>query len=197
MQPTLIDIAIALFLLLNILGACHRGLGREMLHTVIFLLLVAFGYIMFRTSGPVESVNEVAFWVVNSSYYLITAYVLTWVGLKIFSPLVLGPQNVGFRSRFWAGSLSIIKLATVILGLNLWFAMHTESPHPKRLEILPTVMQTSTAIRISDKLTEDLYMWLAAKNIVEYQKNLYRKPTPAEVEQKELEDQLGISPTGI
>ncbi len=197
MQPTLLDVAIGLFLILNILGACHRGLGREMLHTFIFALLVAAGYVMFRNSSPMESAEQISFWVVNSSYYLITAYVLTWIGIKVLSPIILGPQNVGLRSRFWSGALSIAKLATVILGLNLWFAMHSEAPHPKRLESLPPIMQSSLAIRISDKLTEDLYHWLAANNVVEYKKNLYRKPTPEEEQEKKLEEQLGIAPTGI
>lgn len=197
MQPTLLDIAILLFLILNILGACHRGLGRETLHTFIFALLVAFGYVMFRTSSPTETAEQISFWVVNSSYYLITAYVLTWAALKVLGPLILGPQSVGVRSRFWAGALSILKLATVILGLNLWFAMHAEHPHPKRLETLPAVMQSSVAVRVSDKLTEDLYRWLAAHNIVEYKKNLYRKPTAEEEREKLLKEQLGITPTSI
>jgi hypothetical protein len=197
MHPTLLDIAIGLFLILNILGACHRGLGREMLHTFIFALLVAGGYVMFRNSSPMESAEQISFWVVNSSYYLITAYVLTWIGIKVLSPIILGPQTVGLRSRFWSGALSIGKLATVILGLNLWFAMHSEAPHPKRLESLPPIMQSSLAIRISDKLTEDLYHWLAANNVVEYKKNLYRKPTPEEEQEQKLEEQLGIAPTGI
>lgn len=194
MQPTLIDVAIGLFILLNILGACHRGLGREMLHTVLFLILVAIGYVLFRAAGPMENENQIAFWVVNSSYYLITAYVLTWIGMKVLSPLILGAQNNGLRSRFWAGALSIAKLATVILGLNLWFAMHSEYPHPKRLEALPAIMQSSVALRVSDKLTEDLYHWLAANNIVEYKKNLYRKPTPEEELEKRLDEQIGIPP---
>ncbi len=197
MQPTLLDVAIGLFLILNILGACHRGLGREMLHTFIFVLLVVFGYVMFRSSTPMETAQQISFWVVNSSYYLITAYVLTWVGIKVLSPIILGPQSVGLRSRFWAGALSIAKLATVILGLNLWFAMHSQHPHPKRLEALPPIMQSSVAIHISDKLTEDLYHWLAANNVVEYKKNLYRKPTPEEEQEKRLEEQLGIAPTNM
>ncbi len=195
MQITLLDVAIGLFLLFNILGACHRGLSREMLHTTFFGLLVLVGYVLFRTAGPVESENQTVFWVVNSSYYLVTAYVLTWVGIKVFGPLIMGPENVGLRSRFWAGVVSIVKLSAVILGINLWFAMNSENPHPQRLQSLPPIMQSSAAIQVSDILTERLYRWLAANNIVTYEKNIYRKPTPEEQRQRELEQELGISPT--
>jgi len=195
MQVTLLDVAIGLFLILNILAACHRGLSREMLHTTFFGLLVLFGYVLFRTSGPIETENQTVFWVVNSSYYLVTTYVLTWVGIKVFGPLILAPENVGLRSRFWAGVVSIVKLSTIILGINLWFAMNSENPHPKRLESLPPIMQTSTAIQVSDILTERLYRWLAANNIVSYEKNIYRKPTPEQQRQRELEEELGITPT--
>lgn len=191
-QPSLIDIAIGLALLLSLLGACHRGIGREMLHTVMFAILVSIGYILFKNQQD-NSPSEVVFWVVNSSYYLITAYVLTWVGMKVLSPLVIGTEHVGLRSRFWAGALCLAKLAVVIIGLNLWFAMHTDDPHPKRLEALPAIMQDSQLVRLSDKVTEDVYKWLASKQIVEYHKVLDRKKTEQEKKDDELEKMLGVS----
>lgn len=100
-QPTLIDVAIGLAILTSVLGACHRGLGREMLHTVMFAIMVAVGYVLFRTqAAQAVGPNDVVFWLVNSMYYVVTAYVLTWVFMKVLSPLVLGRENVGMRSVF-------------------------------------------------------------------------------------------------
>ncbi|PZP38761.1 MAG: hypothetical protein DI585_06400 [Pseudomonas fluorescens] len=190
--PALIDVLIALVLLTSILAACHRGLGKEMLHTVLFTIVVVIGYVLFRNSMETDEsdVNTTVFWLVNSTYYLITAYVLTWIGMKVLSPLILGQEQVGLRSRFWAGIISLTKLLAVIIGLNLWFAVHSPAPHPQRLTALPKVMQESTLVFISDKFTNDLYLWLASKDILTYHKITKSKPTEQELREKELQDQL-------
>lgn len=194
-QPTLIDVAIALAILGSVLGACHRGLGREMLHTVMFAIMVAIGYVLFRTQGETSAEHDVVFWLVNSMYYVITAYVLTWVGMKVLSPLVIGHENVGLRSRFWAGMLSLTKLGFVLFGLNLWFAIHSPDVHPARLNTLPPILRDSMLVQLSDKFTEDLYKWMAGKNILDYHKSLERQPTEQEVRDAELERALGVSTT--
>ena len=196
-QPTLIDIAIALAILGSVLGACHRGLGREMLHTVMFGIMVTVGYVLFRSQSDAAGPNDVVFWLVNSMYYVITAYVLTWLGMKILSPLVLGFESVGLRSRFWAGILSLVKLTVVLFGLNLWFAVHSPMVHPARLNTLPPLLRDSMLVQLSDKFTEDLYRWLASKNILEYHKNIDHQPTPQEMHDAELEKILGVSPTSL
>lgn len=193
---TLIDALIALGLIGSILGACHRGIGREMLHTVLFAILVAAGYVLFRNQAVAPDKSDVAFWVVNSTYYLMTAYVLTWVGMRILSPLMLAHEKVGLRSRFWAGTLSIVKLATVIIGLNLWFAMHSPDAHPLRLASLPKVMQESLFVRVSDMWTERLYQWLASQQIVDYNKTVERaRDAQKEAEQRRLDELRGVSTT--
>lgn len=193
--PTLIDVAIALAVLGSVLGACHRGLGREMLHTVMFGIMVTIGYVLFRTqAAQATSPNDVIFWLMNSLYYVVTAYVLTWVFMKVMSPLVLGRETIGMRSRFWAGILSLAKLAAVVFGVNLWFAVHSEQVHPDRLESLPPLMQQSMLVRLSDRYTEDLYKWLASKNMLEYYKTLDRKPEVNEERKRELEEMLGTLP---
>lgn len=194
MQPTLIDVAIGLALLLSVLGACHRGIGREMLHTVMFAILVAVGYVLFKNQSDASAPGDTVFWVVNSSYYLITAYVLTWVGMKVLSPLMIGYEVVGLRSRFWAGILCIIKLAVVLFGLNLWFAVHSTEVHPQRLKNLPPILRESLLVQISDKFTEDLYHWLASKQILEYHKVLDKPKTEKDKRDEDLMKTLGIKP---
>lgn len=196
-QPTLIDVAIMLALVGSVLGACHRGIGREMLHTVMFAILVAVGYVLFKNQSEASSANDVVFWLVNSTYYMITAYVLTWVGMKVLAPLILGGESLGLRSRFWAGVLCMAKLATVILGLNLWFAMNSPDVHPKRLNALPALMRDSVIVQLSDKFTDDLYRWLASKQMVEYRKSIDRKPTLDEERKADLERLLGVSSTSL
>lgn len=196
-QPTLIDIAIGLALFGSMLAACHRGIGREMLHTVMFGILVVVGYVMFRTQAQESGPDDVIFWLVNSMYYLITAYVLTWAAMKVLSPLVIGHETIGLRSRFWAGMLSLIKIGVVIMSLNLWFAVHSADAHPKRLNSLPPILRDSMLVQLSDKFTEDFHRWLASHNLLEYHKTLDRKPTPEEEREAELERMTGVPSTGL
>ncbi|RYG58818.1 MAG: hypothetical protein EON60_12230 [Alphaproteobacteria bacterium] len=196
LQPTLIDVAIALAILGSVLGACHRGLAREMLHTVMFAILVVIGYVLIRNKAvQATSADDVIFWLVNSMYYLITAYVLTWVAMKVLSPLVIGREAVGMRSRLWAGILSLVKLASVVFGLNLWFAVNNTEAHPARLESLPNILRESALVHLSDRYTEDLHIWLAENNLIEYKKTTYRKEEPKDPRRKELEELLGVPPT--
>lgn len=196
-QPTLIDVAIMLALVGSVLGACHRGIGREMLHTVMFAILVAVGYVLFKNQTQAAGPNDVVFWLVNSTYYMITAYVLTWVGMKVLAPLIIGHEAVGLRSRFWAGILCMAKLATVIFGLNLWFAINSPDVHPQRLNTLPALMRDSVLVQASDKFTEDLYKWLAGKQVLEYRKSLERQPTEDEQRKADMERLLGVSSTSL
>ncbi|RYG58943.1 MAG: CvpA family protein [Alphaproteobacteria bacterium] len=196
LQPTLIDVAIALAILGSVLSACHRGLAREMLHTVMFAILVAVGYVLFRNKAlEASSPDDVIFWLVNSMYYLVTAYVLTWVAMKVLSPLIIGREAIGMRSRLWAGILSLAKLASVVFGLNLWFAVNNTEAHPARLESLPTILRESALVHLSDRYTEDLHVWLAENNLMEYKKTTYRKEEPKDQRRKELEELLGVPPT--
>ncbi len=196
-QPTLIDVAIMLALVGSVLGACHRGIGREMLHTVMFAILVAVGYVLFKNQTQAAGPNDVVFWLVNSTYYMITAYVLTWVGMKVLAPLIIGREGLGLRSRFWAGILCMAKLATVILGLNLWFAVNSPDVHPQRLNSLPVLMRDSVFVQLSDKFTDDLYRLLASKQVIEYRKSIERQPTEEEQRKAEMERLLGVSATSL
>jgi hypothetical protein len=173
---SLIDAAILLTFLASVLGACHRGIGREMLHTVLFAIAVTGGYVMFSNHSDAVKDADVSFWVMNSLYYLATAYVLTWAAMSFLGPLVIGREVIGLRSRFWAGIVSIVKIVAVVLCLNLWFAMHSTDAHPLRLKQLPSLMQDSKVVNFSDRMTEKLYIWLASRGIVEYHKTLERAP---------------------
>jgi uncharacterized membrane protein required for colicin V production len=169
MDLTLLDWVLGLALLVSVLAACHRGLGREMLHTVLFGIAVAAGYVLFRTQAQLAGQGtqaEVAFWVMQSIYYLISSYVLTWAVMKLLGPLIIGWEEVGIRSRFWAGIVSMVKLGAVIFGLNLWFAVHSPDPSPQRLLSLPLMMQDSVLIQLSNALTDDAYAWLVQNNVM-------------------------------
>lgn len=163
---TLLDAAILLACLLSVLGAIHRGIAKEMVHTVLFGLLVIGGYVTMQ-SMPAPSADNLSFWVSNISYYLITAYALTWVIMTVVAPLMLGRHEIGYRSRFWAGVVSIVKIAAVVLGLNLWFAVHSPYAYPAREQSLPEVMQDSVVIQHTDAVTETLYQWLVAHNLLD------------------------------
>lgn len=171
---SLVDAAILLTLLASVLGACHRGIAREMLHTVLFLLVVGGGYLIYSGQAKTQTDADITFWLMNALYYLITAYILTWVVMKTFSVLIIGSEMVGLRSRFWAGVLCLTKIVSVVLCLNLWFAMHSPYAHPLRLQTLPKVMQDSRIVEFSDRVTEDLYKDLASRGVVEYRKTVDR-----------------------
>ena len=192
-QPTLIDAIIGLAILGSVLSACHRGLGREMLHTVMFAIMVAIGYVLFRADVAQGATNDVVFWLMNTLYYLVTAYVLTWVMMKVLSPLIIGHEAIGLRSRFWAGVMSLLKLGAVIFGLNLWFAVHSPDAHPKRLNVLPPLLRDSMMVQLSDKFTDDLYRWLATKNVLEYRKTIERSDTVEERRKSDFEQLMGVS----
>lgn len=172
---TLLDAAILLAALLSVLSACRRGIAREMLHTVLFGAMLLIGYLLLR-GQPAPDQSNLAFWVANISYYVVTAYALTWLVLTVTSPLVMGPHEVGYRSRFWAGALSLVKVAAMILGVNLWFAVHSPFAHPARLQSLPHVMQDSIVVQQSDALTEQIYLWLAGQGMLTYDKHVEYKP---------------------
>lgn len=85
----------------------------------------------------------------------------------------------------------------MVFGLNLWFAVHNEKVHPERLNDLPAILRDSVAVQLSDKFTEDLYRWLASRNILTYHKTLERAPTDEEKRKAELEELLGVSPSSL
>ena len=56
-------------------------------------------------------------------------------------------------------------------------------------------MRDSMFVQLSDKFTEDLYRWLASKQMIDYHKTLDRGQTLDEERKEELERMLGVSST--
>jgi hypothetical protein len=139
---------------------------------------------------------------INIAFYLLAGYVLTWGMMKVLGPILLSEERViGMRSRFWAGALAMLKIVGVILGMNLWFAIHSPDAHPLRLKALPSVLQESELIQLSDKTTDDIYRWLAQNKILDYNKYMEKPATPAAEEGHTLGDLMKgppgtVSPTG-
>lgn len=190
-QPNLVDALLALGILSSILSACFRGLSREMLHTVLFMVAVAAGYLFWRDTTLPTTQPEVAKMAVSGAFFLAAVYAMMWGGMKILAPLMIGGQHdLGLRSRFWAGALSMVKLAAAIIGLNLWFAVHSPDAHPLRLNSLPEMARDSMLIQLSDAVTEDVYRYLAQQNLLDYQKFTERPATQSEQDKANLETLL-------
>jgi hypothetical protein len=165
-QPNLFDLAAGLMILASILGACGRGAGKEMLHTLFFTAAVVGGYFYMRGNIATSTAAEVAGTFVNIGYYLATSYVFTWAVMKFAAPFMLDGMPPGIRSRFWGGILAMVKLLVAILGANLWLAVHSPDTHPTRLQALPALLHNSTLVQLSDSVTEELYIYLAQRNIL-------------------------------
>lgn len=203
-QPNLFDLLIVVLFLGSILSACQRGLAREMLHTVLFAIAAFVGYWFMRgeaaslPSGQQLSATEVGAIFVNLGYYLLSIYVLTWAMMRFGAPLLLDSHIPGFRSRFWGGMLAMTKLVVTALALNLWLAVNSPDAHPLRLQSLPTLLQTSTLVQLSDSTTEELYKYLAQHGFLNYHKYLERELTPEEQANRRTQKLLGLqtnSPT--
>ncbi|NBX86744.1 MAG: hypothetical protein EBQ80_05910 [Proteobacteria bacterium] len=187
-QPNLLDLLIVLGIFSAIISACFRGLSREMLHTVLFMVAVTAGYLFWRDTVMPTTQQEVAKMAVIGAFFLAAVYAFMWGGMKIVAPLVIGGQHdIGLRSRFWAGALSMVKLAVAIIGLNLWFAVHSPDAHPLRLNSLPELARDSMFVQLSDAVTEDVYRYLASQNILDYQKFTERPATQSAQDKAFLE----------
>jgi hypothetical protein len=183
LQPTLIDAVILFALIGTVLSACHRGLAKEMLHTVMFALMVAVGIFFMRDDiAKAQTLEELSKVVITCAFYLGAIYVFMWGLMKVVAPLILSHELVGVRSRFWAGALSLAKVLAVVLGLNLWFAVQSNYAHPARLAQFTPVIRDSVLINLSDKTTDDLYRWLASNDFLEYRKQVDAPPRTAEDE---------------
>lgn len=189
-QPTLLDAFILLALVGSVLSACHRGLAREMLHTVMFGVMVVVGYFFLKDTEIPKTPPELAKVMISCSFYLAAMYVFMWGAMKVLSPLILSHHIVGIRSRFWAGALSALKLAVSILGLNLWFAIQSPDAHPLRLEAFPLMVRESVLVQLSDRKTDEIYRWLASQNILDYNKFMEKPKTEAQQDQAGVGDIL-------
>lgn len=175
----------------TVLSACHRGLSREMLHTVMFAIMVGVGAVFMKNSGMPKSQEELTKFVISASFYLGAMYVLMWGGMKVLSPFILAPEHgLSFRSRFWAGALSIFKISSCIIGLNLWFAVHSPYAHPLRLEAFPQLVKDSLLVRLSDRQTDVFYRWLAENKVLDYNKFVEKPETPEEKDKSGLGSML-------
>ncbi|MBI1309366.1 MAG: hypothetical protein GC129_05935 [Proteobacteria bacterium] len=193
MQPTLLDAFIALALVGSVLSACHRGLGREMLHTVMFAIMVTVG-IFFMRDNPLPSTQaELARVAISASFYLVAVYVFMWGAMKLLAPLMINTHHpIGLRSRFWAGMLAVVKLLVTIFGLNLWYAVESPYAHPLRLDGFPQVVKDSMLVQLSDRETEHLYHWAARNNLLNYDKVLEKPQSETQKDEKSVEDMFNV-----
>lgn len=199
MQPNILDAFIIIAAIGTVLGACHRGLGREMLHTVLLAVMITLGAFFMSDTPLPTSPHELGKLAMSAGFYLIVMYGFMWGVMKLTSPLILRFEHVGLRSRFWAGALAMVKLVVLVLGLNLWYAIKSPDAHPLRLQVLPGLVKDSMVVQISDRWTDDIYKWLAAEGMVaQYDKVLERPTTQQEMDMRDLDsalDAAGISGT--
>ena len=179
-QLSLLDAGLLLLMLAAILGAIGRGLAKEMLHTVFLAATITAAWLYTRNDGLPTTQPEFAKLLVPMLGFILAAYAFLWVVVRFGSLLIINTDHVpDARSRFWAGALALTKVLTLMLGLNLWFAV--KSPHgpPLRLASVPTIMQQSKVVNISDHLTERLYRYLAQEGFLTYEKTVEEAPQPA------------------
>lgn len=187
----LFDAFASVALVATVLSACHRGLAREALHTVMFMIMVGVGLIFLKGQTMPKTPEELEKAVISAAFYLGAMYVLMWGAMKVVTPFILAPEHVhSFRSRFWAGALSILKLAICIFGLNLWFAIKSPDAHPLRLQTFPELVQESLLVQLSDRETDRLYRWLAEQKLLDYNKFMERPSNEAEKDKAGLSDML-------
>lgn len=184
----LLDAFIIVSLVGSVFSACHRGLAREVMHTIMFGIMVGVGILFLKDMDLPKSQEELTKLVISSAFYLGAMYVFMWGAMKLLAPFIMAPDHAfSIRSRFWAGALSIFKLSACILGLNLWFAVHSPDAHPLRLQAFPEMVRNSLVVQLSDKKTDELYRWLAEQKILDYNKFIDKPKT------EQQQDSAGIS----
>lgn len=191
-SPNMFDLLLIAIALASGLSACHRGLGRETLHTFLFAATAIAGWLFLIDREPPGTKEEVAYVLVNLGYYTLTAYLLTWALLKFGAPLIMAEEEAGIRSKFWAGIMAFAKIGCTLLALNLWFAVYSLDAYPMRQQVLPRVLQESVILRLSDDVTEKIYKFLASKGILEYQKYLMREKPVDSGTTKTYKELIGV-----
>jgi uncharacterized membrane protein required for colicin V production len=168
-QPNLFDVLFGVGLIFAILLGMTRGNGRETLHTFIFGLALLAGWLFLRVGAMPGTQEELARLLISISFYAFAMYIFSWALMGLLAPFMLDNSIIGIRGRFWAGAQALIKLALVVLGINLWYATHSIMPVKERLQPLPPLLRESVLINLSDRFTEDTHRWLAAQKFVVYQ----------------------------
>ena len=191
-QLNLLDIAFLVFTGASVLLACSRGLGKEMLHTLLFFATLTGAYFFFQTQ-PISDTESIVKMLLNFGYFAISSYFITWVVMKFVAPVFLDGRPAGVRGRFWAGGLALVKIVGLALGLNLWYAVHSVDAHPQRLNPLPVAMRESVLVQVSDSTTEEFYKYLASKGFLTYEKFTHRQPTEQELEIQRHKQMIGIT----
>jgi hypothetical protein len=179
-QLNLLDAGLLLLMLAAILGAIGRGLAKEMLHTVFLAAAITAAWLYTRNDALPATQPELARLLVPMLGFVLAAYAFMWAVVRFGSVLIINTDHApDARSRFWAGALALTKVLTLMLGLNLWFAVKSPYGPPLRLASVPTIMQQSRVVNISDHLTERLYRFLAQEGFLTYQKIVEEAPQPA------------------
>jgi len=179
-QLSLLDAGLLLLMLAAILGAIGRGLAKEMLHTVFLAAAITAAWLYTRHDAMPTAQPELAKLLVPMLGFILAAYAFLWAVVRFGSLLIINTDHApDARSRFWAGALALTKVLALMLGLNLWFAVKSPLGPPLRLASLPTIMQQSKVVNISDHLTERLYRYLAQEGFLTYEKTFEEAPQPA------------------
>ncbi|PIZ32023.1 MAG: hypothetical protein COY40_00210 [Alphaproteobacteria bacterium CG_4_10_14_0_8_um_filter_53_9] len=181
-QFNLFDIVFLLMAAYAVLGACWRGLAREVLHTLVFTALLTGSYFYLAAQAAPATPEMAAKMLVNYGYVTLSFYVVSWIILKILAPVFWVDQPASIRERFWSGSLALVKIVAAGLALNLWYAMHTSEGHPLRLNMLPDTLRGSVVVQLSDTTTQELQVWFD-------QKTAPPITPPLTVEEQALRDQ--------
>lgn len=166
------DITFLIASALAVVLACRRGLGGELLHTLIFLMAMVGGTIFMAQTNPhageANESTQAAFLSINLAYYALAAFLATSVLLKVLSPLMMKTiTDVGLRSRLWAGLICTTKIIATSIFLLLWYAIHAPEPHPTRLLALPNLLQNSYLVQLADGgWTQSTHFYLADKGVL-------------------------------
>jgi hypothetical protein len=169
LQPNVFDFILLLILGGTVLGACNRGLGVEVFHSIVFGVLIFAGGMVFRIPAGLLTPEASADWLMKMSYFFITAYLLTWGIMHSFGHIFIGhPHGLPlFRSRFWAGVLSMAKLALILFGMAVWFSVHNPLPTPQRLGTLPSFVRNSAMVALIDRQADGVAAWVVGHGLMQ------------------------------
>jgi hypothetical protein len=173
-----------------------RGNGRETLHTFLFGLAMLAGWLFLRSGDLPSTQEDLARLVVSIGFYAMAMYIFCWALMGVLAPFMLDSGvTAGIRSRFWAGAQALVKLALVVLGVNLWYAAYSVLPVWERLQPLPPLLRDSTFIAVSDKVTDDTHRWLASQRFMGYQYDSNTIPAPTNLTPLEPMVEAAPAPT--
>ena len=189
------SIFLVLFILFPIIGF-GRGIGKEVLQFLLFILAVILSIPVVQNSVNIQSMGDVMPTLKFLGKFALGMYIGTAILSKAWTSLFLGYGKPRIISRIFGAIFALTKLTAILLGLHLTYAIH--NPYMDRFRVLPQEAKDSFFLQKSDEIVEQAYVFLANHQIVTYHKIIWKEETQAEKNQKRMLDRFGVNaPTSV